>query len=246
MMPKDPRDMDAAPEPHAKGDHFLKAVRLFRGIGDQKLPAIEALGRRRVFPLGDVLVARGPRPDYAYAILQGSIACRILSGPDETEAIRVGPGSTVPPLALARVPLSEATWVAITPVEAFVIPLKGLDDLVKGEPEIRAPLQEAVLTEVMELYLGVIGRTGSALAEAQGQWEAQRQAAWQRAREKLIATAVHEVNNSLAGALGFAQLLLDRELSQEARRDVDVICRESQQVVETLRRLGALAPRRQP
>ncbi len=258
MIPSEPNPFVAAPGPNAQDGHFLKAIRLFRGIGDQKLASLEALGRRQVFPLGNVLVALGARPDYAYGILQGSVACRISAGAEETEAARVGPGSTVPPLALARLPLSEATWITVTPVEAFVISLKGLDELVKREPEIRAPLQEAILTEVVELYLGVIGRTGSALAEAQRQWEGRRQAEWQRAREELswsvrcealeelIATAVHEVNNPLTGALGLAQLLLDRDLSQEARRDVDVIYSESRRVVEMLRRLGTFAPRRQP
>jgi len=258
MVPREPSSAVAAPGPNAEADHFLKSIRLFRGMGAQKLATLEALGHRQAFRLGDVLVARGARPDCAYAILQGSVACRILAGAEETEAARVGPGSTLPALALARVPLTEATWVAVTPVEAFVIPLKGLNDFVKKEPELRAPLQEAILTEVVEHYLGVIGRTGSALAEAQRQWERRRQAEWQKAREELswsvrcdaleelIATAVHEVNNSLTGALGFTQLLLDRELGQDARRDADVIYRESQRVVILLRRLGALAPRRQP
>jgi C4-dicarboxylate-specific signal transduction histidine kinase len=62
---------------------------------------------------------------------------------------------------------------------------------------------------------------------------------------ELMAAVVHEVSNQLAGALGYSQVLLARDLEAETRRDVEAIQGEVQRAAVSVQRLPAFVPRRQ-
>lgn len=61
-----------------------------------------------------------------------------------------------------------------------------------------------------------------------------------RGLEDGVSHLVHRVSNHLAGISGFAQLLLERDLEEAARRDAEVILKEAQKAIEVVREMASL------
>jgi len=56
----------------------------------------------------------------------------------------------------------------------------------------------------------------------------------------------HELNNPLTGVIGFSQLLLEKDLSDDVKEDVKVISREAQRTAEVVKNLLTFARKREP
>jgi two-component system NtrC family sensor kinase len=58
---------------------------------------------------------------------------------------------------------------------------------------------------------------------------------------ELAAGIAHELNNPLTGVIGFSQLLLDKEMPDEIREDVEVVYKESQRASQVVKNLLTFA-----
>ncbi len=61
---------------------------------------------------------------------------------------------------------------------------------------------------------------------------------------QLVAGVAHELNNPLTGIMGFAQLLLARDLDESTRRDIDTINTEAERAAKIVQNLLSFARRR--
>jgi PAS domain S-box-containing protein len=63
---------------------------------------------------------------------------------------------------------------------------------------------------------------------------------------ELASGIAHELNNPLTSVIGFSQLLLDKELTDDIKKDVGVICSEAQRAAEVVKNLLAFARKHAP
>lgn len=62
---------------------------------------------------------------------------------------------------------------------------------------------------------------------------------------QLAAGVAHEINNPLTGVIGFSQLLLNRDIPEEVRKDVEVINSQAQRVAKIVENLLTFARKRE-
>lgn len=63
---------------------------------------------------------------------------------------------------------------------------------------------------------------------------------------ELAAGAAHELNNPLTSVIGFSRLLMEKDVPQEMRDDLQIICSEAQRASEVVNQLLRFARRRTP
>jgi PAS domain S-box-containing protein len=63
---------------------------------------------------------------------------------------------------------------------------------------------------------------------------------------KLAAGVAHELNNPLTGVIGFSELLLEKDIPEDIRGDVDIIYREAQRSSEVVKNLLTFARKHVP
>ena len=63
---------------------------------------------------------------------------------------------------------------------------------------------------------------------------------------EMASGVAHEINNPLTGVIGFAQLLMRRDIADDIREDLEVINKEAQRVAEVVSGLLAFAHQRKP
>lgn len=56
----------------------------------------------------------------------------------------------------------------------------------------------------------------------------------------------HEINNPLTAVIGFAQLVMDRNIPDDVREDIDIICSEAQRTAEVVKNLLTFARKHAP
>lgn len=63
---------------------------------------------------------------------------------------------------------------------------------------------------------------------------------------QLVAGVAHEINNPLTGVIGYAQLLLKRDIDDQAKKDAEGIYREAERATRIVRHLLSFARKHQP
>jgi PAS domain S-box-containing protein len=63
---------------------------------------------------------------------------------------------------------------------------------------------------------------------------------------ELASGIAHELNNPLTSVIGFSQLLLDKDIADDVKRDVEIICSEAQRSAEVVKNLLAFARKHAP
>ena len=63
---------------------------------------------------------------------------------------------------------------------------------------------------------------------------------------ELAAGAAHELNNPLTSVLGFARLLIEKDVPDDIHEDLEIICSEAQRATEVIRQLLEVAREHQP
>jgi PAS domain S-box-containing protein len=63
---------------------------------------------------------------------------------------------------------------------------------------------------------------------------------------ELVSGVAHELNNPLTGVIGFAQLLLEKDISDDVKEDVKIIYSEAQRTVEVVKGLLTFARKHEP
>ncbi len=63
---------------------------------------------------------------------------------------------------------------------------------------------------------------------------------------ELVSGIAHELNNPLTGVIGFSELLLDKDISDDIREDVEIIHREAQRTAGVVRGLLTFARKHAP
>ncbi len=63
---------------------------------------------------------------------------------------------------------------------------------------------------------------------------------------ELAAGTAHELNNPLTSVIGFSRLLMEKDVSDDIREDLGIICSEAQRATEVIKQLLQFAHKRRP
>jgi|GEM_PF-3263947 len=239
----------------------LGEVSLFRGLAAPQLNALAAIGRRQVYLAGDVLARQGSPAEALYCILRGEVGRFVSWGTGNVPLETLGPGSVIPLVAMVDPPVPlVTTLLATTEVEAFVFPREPLMQLVGRFPALAIPLYAKALAELARRYQSTLSRVAETMGQAGREREQRVQSETEKVHDQLlqsgrlavlgevVADAAHEINDSLSGAAGLVELLLEGAetgISETAKRDLELVYRGTRRATEVVRRLMAFAPRGQ-
>jgi CRP-like cAMP-binding protein len=118
--------------------HPLAAVRLFQGLADEQLAAIEGAGEYREYAEGETLFQEGDEGTHMYALLDGRVQLSVaLRNVTEQVPVHVStPGSVFGEFVLfERLPRS-ATAGALKPTRVFVATAEELETVFSAAPEV--------------------------------------------------------------------------------------------------------------
>ncbi len=239
----------------------LGEVGLFSGLTPPQLNALSAIGHRQLFQAGEILAKQGSPPEGLYCILRGEVGRLVSWGKGNVILETVGPGSVIPLVAMVDPPVPlVSTLQATTEVEAFVFSRKPLMQLVGRFPALAITLYAKAFSELARRYQTTLSR----VAETTGQVSWEREQRVQLETEKvhdqllqsgrlamlgeMIADAAHEINDSLAGATGLAELLLDGAgtgFPEAMKRDLELVYQGTKRATQVVGGLLAFAPRGQ-
>lgn len=107
------------------------------------------------------------------------------------------------------------------------------------------PLKQAEATVVLGFVREITER--KQMEEERKELEQKAQMESRLASLGLLASGVgHEINNPLTGVIGYAQLLLGRDIPEDIRKDVESINKEAQRVASIVKKLVAFARYQKP
>jgi len=117
----------------------LAASELFKGLSDEELDKVAALGRTEVYEKGTPLFVQGATAEHFYVVELGRVALslNISSGADANKEITVEPiksGQSCGYSAVKGMPVYALSAKAVEPVRVIAIDGKRLYDLLKEDP----------------------------------------------------------------------------------------------------------------
>jgi len=118
--------------------HPLSVVRLFDGLNDKQLAAIEAVGEYRDFTDGDTIFTEGDPGTHMYAVINGRVQLEVaLSGTSEQVPVHVSAtGSVFGEFVLFEKEPRSASARALKSVHAFAATAEELDRVFSTEPGV--------------------------------------------------------------------------------------------------------------
>ncbi len=115
----------------------LKMFSIFEGMGVRELHAIASVVSLEYYSPGDVLIREQEENSSIYLIVKGDITIYKGYGtPDQIEKVTIGPGSFMGELSLFTRMAPNATCVAATPTEAYVLRHQQFQGIMRIYPQI--------------------------------------------------------------------------------------------------------------
>ena len=108
--------------------HPLSKIRLFAGLSDEQLDAVEEAGERRRYEAGDTLFSEGEEGTHAYCLLSGRVELSVAMA-DRTEQVPVHvatPGSVFGEFVLFERRPRSATARAVRSVHVLAVRAEDL------------------------------------------------------------------------------------------------------------------------
>ncbi len=121
--------------------------------------------------------------------------------------------------------------------DGSIVPIEGKFSFIRGP--------DAQPVEILAIARDITER--KQMEEEKKELEQKAQIESRLASLGLLASGVgHEINNPLTGVIGYAQLLLGRDIPQDIRKDVESINKEAQRVANIVKKLVAFARYQKP
>lgn len=115
----------------------LKTFTIFEGMGVRELHAIASVVNLEHFNTGDIMIKEGEENSSIYLIITGNVRIIKDFGTDaEKEKVVVGEGSFIGELSLFTRMAPNATCVAATPTEAYVLKHHQFQEIMRIYPQI--------------------------------------------------------------------------------------------------------------
>jgi len=121
--------------------------------------------------------------------------------------------------------------------DGSIVPIEGKFSFIRGP--------DAQPVEILSIVRDITER--KQMEEERKQLEQKAHLESRLASLGLLASGVgHEINNPLTGVIGYAQLLLEKDIPEDVRKDVESINKEAQRVANIVKRLVAFARYQKP
>ncbi|MEV5504000.1 Crp/Fnr family transcriptional regulator [Nonomuraea fuscirosea] len=132
--------------------YTLAGLPMFGGLGEERLRALEAVGRERRYGAGQVLCTEGDPADQLIVLLEG----RVKAGRVSAEGREVVLAVEAAPVAFDKTALlvdgpHRATRTAMTAVRVAYLPRAAVMELVASEPSVAARMLRTLAATVRDL-----------------------------------------------------------------------------------------------
>ena len=209
------------------GPGGLRARSFLESLLEPERTALLAVGRKRKWERGDLLVRAGDRVDSASVLLSGSVKIHktALEGAEVVLAL-LGPGDLLGEMSAVREAVRSANATALELVEAVVIPVPDLRGFLSAHPRATSALLEMA---VARLHLSDLRRMEFATAGSLAR----------------VATRIVELAERFGAPREDGAVEIEIPLTQEELAAWSASSRESTaRALHTLRELGLLETRR--
>ncbi|MBT3071760.1 cyclic nucleotide-binding domain-containing protein [Rhodomicrobium sp. Az07] len=123
---------------------LLRALPIFRGLGEKQLAAILDVGKKVYFEPGHVLTRKDVAGDCAFLVLSGAVRCKDFPGM-ATGSEPIGPGALVGEMAMLVDTVYPLTVEATERVRALALQRSRLTRVMRRDPGIARQLADNLL-----------------------------------------------------------------------------------------------------
>ncbi len=144
----------------------LQAVDIFKGLSDQELAQIAAIGRTISVPRGTLLARQGDIATSVYVVLEGQ-AQLTTSSPQGEITVRIAdPGESLPLAALLGSGQLITTAYAMSDLSGMELPRDAFIELLHRQPEIGMSVYQAVAEILGGRYQNTLTRLVGTMEQA--------------------------------------------------------------------------------
>jgi len=123
---------------------LLRALPIFRGLGEKQLAAIVDCGKKTYFEAGQALTRKDQPGDIAFLVLSGTVRCTDFPGKGETTE-PIGPGALIGEMAMLVETVYPLTVEASDRVRTLAFQRYRLTRVMRRDPTIARQLADNLL-----------------------------------------------------------------------------------------------------
>jgi CRP-like cAMP-binding protein len=229
-------------------DHMLTVLAsaaIFRSLRSDELARLATLGRRRVFPSGELLMRQGEASDCLHAILRGRV--RVERTRSDRRAplfvAELGPGETVGEMGLLNHAPRSATVTALEDTETLELDAAAVAMILAEFPDVSTELLRTLSARLRgTTVLSALRIVHDALTRERAQAAAREEAAHLQGVLLAARTMEHHINNQLSLAVGYGELLADDpRLPSDLRERVQLVVDGTRSAAETVQKFQRIA-----
>ena len=144
----------------------IQSVDIFKGLSDQELAQIVAIGRSISVPWGTLMARQGDVAPSVYIILEGQAQLTTASPQGEITVRIAGPGESLPLAALLGSGRLITTAYTLTDLRGMEMPRGTFQELIRQHPEIGMKVYQAIADILGERYQNTLTRLVGTVEQA--------------------------------------------------------------------------------